>query len=440
MRGFLRFSLLCTSMLGLHVAADAQTVMTGQETVTGQQVVYSGQDIIVVGADVSLRPHPRYDPLPIHAASFNIVPQVSTSLNYNDNVLAQNSNRQSDAFVVVRPEVTIGSDWSRNSLNLDLYAQKLDYAKLTSENVTTYGGTGQANLDVAHNIQIVSQFSGQHLSENLASLGSFRGATRASTFNQLSAQVSANLTMGDVLFQTTGSIERLVYQPVQAQGGIASQNYRDMTLTSGQQAVTYNFSPSIGLVANAQYSHSGYDFKPGSAGFDPLFNLDRDSHEVQFNGGVNLALNNVIFGTVQLGYYHLNYNDLRLRDGSGLNVAVNMLWNPTPLTSVSLFADRRNSPSASTTVAGNSRHDFTVKVNHELYRNVLLMTSATYSTYKPNGPGNSGTEVAGSMSARYLFNTRLSATASMNYSARDTSDTSIRYHQLSGSLMVHYAI
>ena len=167
---------------------------------------------------------------------------------------------------------------------------------------------------------------------------------------------------------------------------------------------------------------------------EPLLVVGWSLGGVSALAGASFELTRLIFGTVQAGYLSRRYDDPLLRDFNGVSFAANVLWNPTSLTSVTLRAGRSVEESASTTFAGNTRSDFSVRVDHELFRYVLISGDLGYDRFRANGPGPRGNEYTAGLAARYLIDRRFTLTGSVRTSRRSSDIAGLRYNATSGAI------
>ena len=67
---------------------------------------------------VKSRARPESDAVGIRSGGFMILPTISVSESYNDNILASESNTRDDLITDVEPAIIVKSDWNRHALKL----------------------------------------------------------------------------------------------------------------------------------------------------------------------------------------------------------------------------------------------------------------------------------------------------------------------------------
>jgi hypothetical protein len=227
--------------------------------------------------------------------------------------------------------------------------------------------------------------------------------------------------------------------PTTDTGIVIDQSFRDATTYTGVIGAGYDLRSGVSLVVRGQFDDARFPFGPGSPGFDPTRDINRNSKGYTIEGGVALELSSLIVGTIRLGHLDRQYEDPRLQDVSGLSYSADLLWNVSPLTSLRLRAGRTIEATASTIVAGNTRDQVEFIVEHELYRNLLLTGDVLYSEFSPNGPGADGQEFAAGVTARYRVDRHWTLNGRFGYRQRTSANPFIAFDATSGQISVAYA-
>ncbi len=390
---------------------------------------------IVAGENVADRAHPEYEPVPIAVGAFTLLPTATVRLTATDNYRARDTNRESDVYVAIRPAATLRSNWARHRLSIDSFYEQRVHFKLSDENSNSLGTTVRGLYDISRQTQLSGDFSARSDVESRSALGSFRGSAEPVRFSTLRAALGLAQSFNDLQLTGRGSLERTNFSDAKIDGGgEIDQDFRDFDRLTVSGNARYSLRGGIGLVGSVQYDETSYDFGPGSPGFVPGVTRDRESSGLSAQAGVSLELTRLIFGTIQAGYLSRRYKDPLFRDFNGLSFSADILWNPTPLTSVTLRGSRSVEESASTTFSGNTRTDFNVRVDHELYRYVLISGDLDYSHFRANGPGPRGDEYGAQVAARYLIDRRFTLTGSLRHARRTSTLAGLRFNATSGTI------
>jgi hypothetical protein len=335
-------------------------------------------------------------------------------------------SRRSDAYLTVTPEVVVRSDWARNRLEGRAYVTQDVHANLTNENATQYGASLAGAYDISRETQVRADVSAAKFVESRSSLGSFQGAREPVRFEVYHAGVGASRSVNELSLSANAGIDYRNYQDAPIGNGLfIDQDFRDVRDISVGGSAQYDLRNGIGLIFSANYSDEQYDVRPGKSGFLPGA-IDRDSTGLTLQGGITLELTRLVFGNIQVGYINRKYNDPRLKDLNSLSYNADVLWNVTPLTSIRVRASRSVEDTSSPEFAGNTRNDFRIGVDHELYRYVII--------------GIGGDEYSVGAGARYLIDRHFSAFANVGYAARSSDSTFLRYNSVTGSVGIRFAL
>lgn len=392
------------------------------------------------GISVADRARPDYDPLGADLGSFRLYPSLTATVNATDNYRATDTNRLEDVYLTLAPEVRIASNWSRNRLNGRLFLDQGFHAQLPGENATEYGASANGVLDITRSSVINADVSAGHYVESRSNLSSFRNSSDPVRYEIYRASIGGAREFNRLNVNASVGASYSNFHDVRGLGGtIVDQDFRDYRTLTESASATYDVGGGIGMIISGQANQNRYSFRPGAAGFDILTNIDRQSSGYSLQGGLTFELSSLVFGSIQVGWLKRNYLDPRLNDFSGLSYNGDILWNVTPLTSLRFHAARSIEDTSSTAVAGNIRNDFSLAVDHELYRYVILSGDVRYGSFSPNGPGVGGTEYGAGASVRYLLDRNWSATLNVRYDRRDTASNFLRYHAALIGLSAKYA-
>lgn len=392
------------------------------------------------GIGVADRARPDYDALGQGVGSFLLYPQITVRADATDNYRATDTDRLGDEYLTFQPELRIASNWNRNRLNGRLFLDQSVHAELPGENAAQYGASANGILDVTRQSVLNAELSAGHYVESRSSLGSFRDSSEPVAYETYHGAIGAAHEFNRLdLNGSVGATYTNFHDVPGLDGATIDQDFRDYTILIGSASAKYDIGGGLGVIVSGEASQNTYSFHPGSPGFDILTTLDRQSSGYGLQGGLTFELSSLIFGSAQIGVLNRNYRDPRLQDFTGLSYNAFILWNVTPLTSLRFRAARSIEDTSSTTVAGNIRSDFSVGVDHELYRYVILSGNVRYGSFRPNGPGVGGNEYGADVGARYLIDRHWSAALSAGYNRRDADSTFLRYHAANVGLAAKYA-
>ena len=395
---------------------------------------------VVEGQGVADRSRPDYDPIGDRLGTFTLYPSVTLSGAATDNYLATNTNRRGDVFFVVQPELYIKRIEPRDRVEARLFVNQSVHANLPGENVTQYGASASGDYEPMRDTQLRADVSVARYVESRSSLGAFQQSAEPVQFDSYHAGLGATHSFVDLGVGLSASVDRLnFHDTVLGDGTPVDQDYRDeRTVTLGGD-VSYDLRNGISLLLTGSYTDERYDIGPGRLGYNPATSIDRDSSGFNLVGGVSLELSKLIFGHLQIGYISRSYADPRLFSFSGLSYSGDILWNVTPLTSIRFRASRSVQDTSSFSVAGNARSDFSIGVDHELFRYLILSGDVSYGHFYPIGVGVGGDEYSAGIGARYLIDRRFTVSGSLRHSGRSSDSSFLRYQATLASVSLRVA-
>ena len=166
--------------------------------------------------------------------------------------------------------------------------------------------------------------------------------------------------------------------------------------------VSYAISPDLALFVQAR--RSDLDFTDNT----------RDGTRTTVDAGVNFELAAPFRGEIAVG----SFEDDRDASGktTGLNVAANVQWFPTQLTTVTFSANRGVADSGLSTAASSVNTGYGVRVDHELLRNVLLFARIRQEKNEYQGIDRDDEALSAGIGAAWKLNKN--ARVEAEYSAR----------------------
>lgn len=395
---------------------------------------------LVQGQGVADRARPDYDARGARVGSFILFPSVTLTAEATDNYLATDTDKRSDAYLVVQPELVARGDFARSRIEARAFATQALHADLSSENVSQFGASASGAFEPTRDWQLRADVSGARYVESRSSLGAFQDAREPVSFNVIHAGLGVTRRFLDFSISADAGIDKRDFEDSSLRDRTPiDQDFRDVRVASIGGNVQYDLRNGISLLVSGRYDDEKYTNPNSGPAFIDGVDLDRNSRGYNVLGGVTLELTTLVFGTLQIGYLNRNYRDPRLRDFSGLSYNADVLWNVTALTSLRFRASRSVQDSSSAIVAGNTRSDFRATVDHELYRYVILSGDLGYGRFRPNGIGVGGDEYYAAARARYLIDRRYQLSGGVRYAGRSSDSRFLRYDALTADVTLRIA-
>lgn len=399
------------SLIGLAVAAGAaycpsraSAQATGPFTPVNQGVLD--------------RPHPEYDPIPLHAGAFVIAPSLTAAIQQQSNVFAQETGAQSDTIWSLAPRVTVTSDWAQHKLALsaglqdDLYSSHRDLDAVTWD----VGLDGKLDVTRAENLSLKAGYA--RLTELPSSVNASPEITGIVPYSL--AQVSASgAYVGSLVKLSVGvGALRWDYDPAKgSSAGAFDENQRDHTQLSATIRADYAIGGQTALFVEGSQDARRYEERP------PVALVDRDSTGSSVLLGSTFRITHLIDGEAGVGYLRRDYDDPSTKTFSGPNGRVRLNWYATPLITTTVSAGRSVEDSGLPGIAAFSDTNFTARVDYELLRNLVLGGALQHDDARYLGLDRQDTRDSLGLHAAYTLNRATSLNLSYSYLKQESSGT-----------------
>lgn len=342
-------SLFAASLIVLapvHAAAQTQ-----QEQVTRQESV-----------SVRDRDRPEYDAPGRRLGSFNLNAGLDLAVTSTDNLFAAPDGAPSDVDDIiysVAPNASLSSDWSRHSFAIDAGAVFRSHEDFSNEDADD------------HYVRAAGRFD---IGENTALRGSVRSSHQVTPRTDPDSPFIGDPVEYDRMDTSFGVTHRFARFTASLDANNSeyeydgAQTFRNNEESALRGRIEAELSPRIGLLLAATVDERDYNNSP-------QFNSDGQAYMV----GVMLN-SDLMRGEVSVGQFERDYAGMT---GSfdGVAIAGNVEWYVTQLTTITVDA-RRDADDQIGAFSGEPyiTEEFGVRVDHELFRNVILTGSARFGS------------------------------------------------------------
>lgn len=375
-------------------------------------------DVYGTGAEadvtVTSRIKSDYDTGGIRAGGYVIRPRLNESFGYESNVLGR-TKATGSSLVSTNAAIDATSDNSRGNVFGGASVDDTRYIDLPNQSYTNWnarvGGTYNLGRDSASVLLSHDNLNQTQRDLDVPQLtaplpfvvDTLRTGYRA-VFNRLSLMPSLE-------------VARLSYNSGFAGTTIYDQSYRNRVVLTPSISAAYEFATRRSVVVVVRNTTAFY-----SRG--TLANPKRDFNDTSILGGLDYDLNGILRVRALVGYESRSFSSKTFQTIEAPIAEVTLIYNPTPLTTVSGTLARRIQDSADETTAGATNLSARLRVDHELRRNVIL--SATGIALRNEyASGGSQVQYSGGVSGTYLLNRYASVAASYDVSARNSSGSNI---------------
>lgn len=378
-----------------------------------QSAIYYDQS---ASAGVRERLRPDYDPLGINVGAFQILPRLTISPQYDDNIFASQADRQSDFITAFAPAVSVRSDWSRNAVFANASAVSTVYAKHGEENTTDVDLQGGGRYDLFHGAFVTATAEYGHQTEPRTAEDTVQSSRDPIEYDFGRLSFGATQPLNRLSFNESVDYYKYSYQDtVTFSGAPLPQGYRDDQQITASGRAAYNYDADISVFFQASYNDRSYDEKP------PEVLFDRSSHGYELTVGSNFQLSRLLQGELSVGFLNQEYSSSAFHHVDGPTVHGRIEYFVTPLTTLTFTAQRNVIDTGDPRSVSALQTYGRIEIDHELRRNIILSARAGYEDDDYTGIDRDDRRPNVSVSASYLLNRGISLAASYSYLDQESS-------------------
>lgn len=352
-------------------------------------------------ASVVSKPRPEFDQAGYRTSGFTYYPNLTLGVETNDNIYYNDANKESDLISDIGASLRAGSTWSRHYLGFAAKVDHFGYKDFTNESYTPYAFKGEGRIDVVG-------FSNLFGSAEIISNAEPRDAELTNQSpSELVKYNNYKATFGYVheVNRLRGTIaykyDAYNFDDVTAMGGgTIDEDYRDRKTGTVILKGEYAVSPAFSVFAT---------FEPNTVKYDS--SSVRDSKGYDITVGTSFDVSDLARGEIRIGSYNQNYDNSALKDASGVSFDGNLEWFPSAMTTVKLYGSNTLRESPVFISSGYNYSNYGVKIDHELFYNLLVSLEANASTSDFNDIDRTDDRTSVSLGGKYFFNRNLAATA-----------------------------
>jgi hypothetical protein len=363
---------------------------------------------------VTDRSHPEYQALGIHAGSLFLWPKMSVSQEYDSNVFATSGSAVADGVSHITPELDLTSDWSRHWLSAYVRGVFNQYWQNSNQNTNDVAVGAQGRLDVQHLTSVNAGVNYSRLTEPRTTAPS-EGSAFPIQYDLTSAFLSGQKEFNRLRLSARADWQRFRYED---RVGVAPQGDRDHSNTVVTGRADYALSPDTALFVEVSGNKRNYVLTSspiinGAPQFPDFVN--RNSSGVEVLAGANFELGALVRGELAAGYLDQQYHEANFGHVTGPGARAQLQWFPSQLITVTLAATRTVEDAGIPGAAAYQSQNVSLKVDHELLRNVILSANGAYDKDDYKGISRHDQRFTAGFGATLLVNRRVGLTLGYNY-------------------------
>lgn len=346
---------------------------------------------------VADRSRPDYEPIGIALGGFDLYPKIEAAVGYTDNVYQVNQPRNSDAYFGISPSVRLLSHWSANAIRLEAGGDFRRYADQTRRNQDGWHVDASGLYDL-NGTRLTGEAQTVRATEAATSASYPTDAADAVQYRQTLGRIDIahdfGLLTGDVQYAFT----RYTFGNVRSfQGDVIDQGFRDSSNHELMSRLSYSVTPSSAAFIQSSYDWTRYS-QQISAGVP-----NRDSDTYRVLAGLSFDISALFRGSVAAGYQRRSYQANLYRSIAGFTAEARLEYFPSQITTVTVSAKRVIEDATFLNSGGYLNNSVALRVDHELFRSLILNAQMGYERDKYVGsPASLGLwRVSGG--ARYML-------------------------------------
>jgi hypothetical protein len=331
---------------------------------------------------------------------------------YDSNIFSSNTMKRSDIAAVVEPSLRARSLWERHGIDMTLDAQSTAYHGNPGLDQTNASLKGVGWFDVAHDLQVLTNYQIAHLNVGVGTLNSPSGAVQPTPYDLLSGDVTVRKEFNRLTTAVGFRTDSYDYGSTRAQNGtVINQDSLDGQIYALHGRVDYAFSPVLGWFGGVEGNERNVRGTPGQ----PL-----DSQGYRALSGITVELSHLISGEFGAGFVEQRFVDPTIGTISGPSYRAQLTWRPTRLLDVHFKAEQLVTETSQTSSSGVLANALQLGLDYELRRNVVVSLAGGYESDRFFGQVRKDQVITADASIKYLLN-RFGAVALFHrYTARNS--------------------
>jgi hypothetical protein len=383
--------------------AGALVVSLGSQAVRAQDVSasptagsqFDRQRTLAVNQRVQV----GYEEIGLRTNGFVLYPRLKTQVAYDDNVRAVQDGRDGDFGFSVEPSVRAVSEWSRHQLGLTASATATRFAKLKTENTETYAVRGEGRYDAGDEIRLYGYVGYRRDVERRSAPGALRNSLKPLAYKTATAGAQLTWQGNRLRLAADASAAKINYDEVRTFGG-GQLDSRDFDRKRYQAGLRADYAITADLAVLVTGTISKIDYNPATNSLTP----DRTATKAELLAGLSFEFTDLLRGEVAVGYINQNFQSGAIRDFSGFGGRALIEYFPSRLTSVTFEASRTLQDAGNPLSPSYRRSRVGLRVDHELYRYVVVSAFADYESDQFQLPARTERRPHAGASAQYLVN------------------------------------
>lgn len=368
------------------VQAPATRGVTQRQFRAPQPVVTGLPSVVEPAPPLRRRAAAEEDPyaaLGLRVGSITLRPAITNGIGYDTNPQrVSGADRKGSPFSRHEGELGIQSDWNVHELSGQLRGGYSHYVRDKDASRPDADGTLSLRLDATRDTRILLESRLRLDTQRPGSPDLDAAVTGRPQIYQYGGSAGISHDINRLQLTLRGSVDRSDYEDASLSNGTKlSQKDRNQTQYGVRLRASYELTPGLRPFIQGEADTRQFDQARDSSGYA------RSSTGLTGRVGSTFEVSRLVTGEISVGYQDRAYDDNRLKNLRGFVGDAAVIWQPTPLTTVTL---RGTSELGDTTIAGSSgttARRATLEIAHALRRNLIVTGFGSLGRTEYDGQG-----------------------------------------------------
>ena len=362
-----------------------------------------------------------YRPLPIRLRSLRLVPSVAVAGGYNRLSTQDAASRTTGPVIQIVPQLNFDNGDAVNRVAGHLRYSATRYQDARANDVGAFSGALHYEHGVPELLLLRLRGSADCNALARTDINNQPNTREPVRYWQYLGELDLSHRTPLLGWRVNMALDRKLFSPsVDAVSGApVDQSRRSHARWSMTGVITHQIRPGVEAIASVEGNRHDYDaLRNIGTSASPIV-VSPNSTGYQVMGGVNLALNDRLMGTMQVGYMAQNFEEHRIQNIAGLSYKVDLLYRFNDRANLRLGARKRIDESSSYASPGRRRTNVDLTYSQDLRENWRVSLTGNLDYYDYMSAGRQPHGYGAAASSRIWLNRNLSLVTQAAYYRRD---------------------